>query len=95
MCEKNARYARDVAEKFRLGESPADFPKEDYETEWDNRFTESDLNEIGPADSASRVGPGRSNARRPSRPGRAEPRSGPASRGGLLRQVLDQLTGKR
>jgi hypothetical protein len=47
MCEKNARYARDVAEKFRLGESPADFPKEDYETEWDNRFTESDLNEIG------------------------------------------------
>jgi hypothetical protein len=47
MCEKNARYARDVAEKFRLGESPADFPKEDYETEWDNRFKEDDLNEIG------------------------------------------------
>ncbi|MCU1423505.1 MAG: hypothetical protein JWN36_3156 [Microbacteriaceae bacterium] len=47
MCEKNARYARDVAEKFRLGESPSDFPKEDYETDWDNRFKEDDLNEIG------------------------------------------------
>jgi len=47
MCEKNARYARDVAEKFRLGESPADFPKEDYETDWDDRFKEDELNEIG------------------------------------------------
>ena len=47
MCEKNARYAADVAERFRLGESPTDFPKEDYEVEWTNRFSETDLNEIG------------------------------------------------
>lgn len=47
MCEKNARYATDVAERFRRGESPSDFPKEDYEVEWTNRFAEADLNEIG------------------------------------------------
>lgn len=32
MCAKNAKYAADVAQRFRLGESPSDFPKEDYET---------------------------------------------------------------
>lgn len=47
MCAKNAAYAENVAERFRLGESPTDFPKEDYETDWDNRFKEDDLNEIG------------------------------------------------
>jgi len=47
LCAKNAAYAQDVAERFRRGESPADFPKEDYETEWGNRFSESQLNEIG------------------------------------------------
>ncbi len=47
MCEKNARYAADVAERFRLGESPSDFPREDYEVEWSNRFGERDLNETG------------------------------------------------
>lgn len=47
MCAKNAAYAQNVAERFRLGESPTDFPKEDYETEWENRFKEDELNEIG------------------------------------------------
>ena len=47
MCAKNATYADNVAERFRLGESPTDFPKEDYETDWENRFKEDDLNEIG------------------------------------------------
>lgn len=47
MCAKNARYAKDVAERFRRGESPADFPKEDYEVDWDNRFREDQLNQIG------------------------------------------------
>jgi NADPH-dependent curcumin reductase CurA len=47
MCAKNEAYAQDVAERLRLGESPSDFPKEDYETDWDNRFKENDLNEFG------------------------------------------------
>lgn len=47
MCEKNARYATDVAERFRRRESLSDFPQEDYEVEWTNRFGEADLNEIG------------------------------------------------
>jgi hypothetical protein len=47
MCAKNAAYAKDVLERFRRGESPADFPKEDYEAEWANRFQEDQLNEIG------------------------------------------------
>lgn len=47
MCAKNAEYAENVRERFRLGESPTDFPKEDYEVEWTNRFHEDNLNEIG------------------------------------------------
>jgi hypothetical protein len=47
MCAKNAAYARDVADRFRRGESPADFPKEDYEVTWENRFREEQLNQIG------------------------------------------------
>jgi hypothetical protein len=47
MCAKNAKYSADVADRFREGLSPADFPAEHYEVEWANRFHESDLNEIG------------------------------------------------
>ncbi|MCI9889989.1 DUF1479 domain-containing protein [Micrococcales bacterium 31B] len=47
MCEKNMKYARDVAERFLRGESPSDFPKEDYEVSWAGRFDRSQLNEIG------------------------------------------------
>jgi hypothetical protein len=47
MCEKNLAYARSVAQAFVRGESPADFPKEDYEAKWDNRFKVENLNAIG------------------------------------------------
>lgn len=47
MCAKNAAYAADVAERFRRGESPRDFPEEHYEASWEDRFRESDLNEVG------------------------------------------------
>jgi len=29
------------------GASPGDFPREDYEATWENRFTVADLNEHG------------------------------------------------
>lgn len=47
MCEKNARYAARVAEDFKAGRSPGDFPEEHYETDWQDRFTEGELNEVG------------------------------------------------
>ncbi len=46
-CAKNAAYADLVREAFRAGRSPFDFPTEDYEATWPNRFAESDLNDIG------------------------------------------------
>jgi hypothetical protein len=46
-CAKNERYARSVREAFLAGRSPSDFPDENYEVEWPNRFHEADLNEIG------------------------------------------------
>ena len=46
-CAKNARYAETVRTALRDGRSPADFPAEDYETNWTGRFTEADLNDIG------------------------------------------------
>ncbi|MEV0947410.1 DUF1479 domain-containing protein [Rhodococcus sp. NPDC049939] len=47
MCEKNADYARKVAQRFLSGASPDDFPGEDYEVGWTDRFAEKDLNLIG------------------------------------------------
>ncbi|MCC3701596.1 DUF1479 domain-containing protein [Rouxiella badensis] len=47
LCEKNVEYAKKVAQAFARGGSPADFPKEDYEAEWQNRFKPQDLNAIG------------------------------------------------
>ncbi|CAA9410876.1 MAG: Uncharacterized protein YbiU [uncultured Propionibacteriaceae bacterium] len=46
-CNKNAEYAKSVLAAFLAGKSPSDFPAEDYEVDWPNRFTEADLNEIG------------------------------------------------
>ncbi|MCW2803257.1 MAG: hypothetical protein QOF52_2332 [Propionibacteriaceae bacterium] len=46
-CAKNAEYASSVREAFLAGNSPSDFPEENYEASWPNRFTEADLNEIG------------------------------------------------
>lgn len=47
LCEKNLAYAHKVAQAFREGRSPADFPREDYEAQWKDRFTENDLNAHG------------------------------------------------
>lgn len=46
-CKKNAAYASSVLAAFRAGNSPADFPEENYEAAWPDRFTEADLNQIG------------------------------------------------
>ncbi|WP_371239689.1 DUF1479 domain-containing protein [Pantoea sp. KPR_PJ] len=47
LCEKNRLCARQVAEALAHGRSPADFPPEDYETGWRDRFTLEDLNANG------------------------------------------------
>ena len=47
MCEKNRAYARLVAQALEQGRSPADFPPEDYEAGWQQRFMLDDLNQNG------------------------------------------------
>lgn len=47
LCDRNLAYAHKVAESLEKGSSPADFPREDYEINWKNRFTAADLNSIG------------------------------------------------
>ena len=47
LCEKNLAYAHSVADALDKGTSPADFPREDYEQQWQSRFTTADLNDIG------------------------------------------------
>ena len=49
MCQKNMRYAKDVFRAFAQGASPDDFPREDYETTWEGRFTLERLNALGRA----------------------------------------------
>lgn len=44
MCDKNRVYAHKVRAALDLGVSPGDFPREDYETDWRDRFTPADLN---------------------------------------------------
>jgi hypothetical protein len=46
-CTKNEAYAAQVREAFESGRSPSDFPAEDYEVSWPDRFTPDQLNEIG------------------------------------------------
>jgi hypothetical protein len=46
-CAKNEAYVASVREAFAGGTSPADFPAEDYEASWPNRFSPADLNAIG------------------------------------------------
>ena len=46
-CPRNEAYAPQVREAFLTGSSPSDFPAEDYERTWGNRFGVDDLNEIG------------------------------------------------
>ena len=46
-CAKNDAYAALVREAFLAGNSPYDFPEENYEAGWSNRFGVDQLNEIG------------------------------------------------
>ncbi|HEU5267598.1 MAG TPA: DUF1479 domain-containing protein [Jatrophihabitans sp.] len=46
-CPRNEQYAASVRAAFRAGSSPTDFPAENYEQDWPNRFREDDLNAIG------------------------------------------------
>ncbi|MDX6300711.1 MAG: hypothetical protein QOF53_1925 [Nocardioidaceae bacterium] len=46
-CPRNEQYAASVREAFSTGSSPGDFPAEDYETTWTNRFGRDQLNETG------------------------------------------------
>ena len=46
-CAKNDAYAALVREAFLAGNSPYDFPEENYEAGWPNRFGVDQLNEIG------------------------------------------------
>jgi Protein of unknown function (DUF1479) len=46
-CPRNERYSASVREAFAAGSSPSDFPAEDYERAWGNRFTEASLNANG------------------------------------------------
>ncbi|MCI1900757.1 MAG: DUF1479 domain-containing protein [Enterobacter sp.] len=44
LCEKNLAYAKKVKAALETGASPGDFPREDYEKSWQDRFTVNDLN---------------------------------------------------
>ncbi len=48
-CAKNEVYSASVLAAFRAGNSPSDFPAENYEAGWPDRFAESELNDIGRA----------------------------------------------
>ncbi len=46
-CPRNETYAASVRAAFLAGSSPADFPAENYEEQWSNRFTADQLNQTG------------------------------------------------
>ena len=46
-CPRNEAYASSVREAFITGSSPSDFPDENYERSWPNRFHFDDLNAVG------------------------------------------------
>jgi hypothetical protein len=46
-CPRNEAYAPSVREALRTGSSPSDFPDENYERDWPNRFSVDGLNAIG------------------------------------------------
>jgi Protein of unknown function (DUF1479) len=46
-CPRNEAYAASVRKAFITGSSPSDFPDEDYERSWPNRFQLDDLNAVG------------------------------------------------
>jgi hypothetical protein len=46
-CKKNLEYSKKQAQKFLRGKSPPDFAPEDYEINYKNRATVSDLTSLG------------------------------------------------
>jgi hypothetical protein len=46
-CPRNEQYAASVREAFLTGSSPTDFPAENYERSWPDRFHLDDLNQTG------------------------------------------------
>ena len=46
-CPRNEEYAATVRESFLTGSSPSDFPQEDYERGWADRFGVDELNDTG------------------------------------------------
>jgi hypothetical protein len=46
-CPRNERYSAKVREAFLSGSSPSDFPDENYERTWPNRFQRDNLNATG------------------------------------------------
>jgi len=46
-CPRNEEYSANVREAFLAGSSPSDFPEENYERTWGNRFAVEDLNATG------------------------------------------------
>ncbi len=46
-CARNEEYAANVRESFLTGSSPSDFPEEDYERGWTDRFGVDELNDTG------------------------------------------------
>ncbi|MFT4165973.1 MAG: DUF1479 family protein [Microlunatus sp.] len=47
LCTKNVNYQTKVREAFLAGNSPYDFPEENYEASWPNRYSVDQLNDIG------------------------------------------------
>mgnify|MGYP001157637644 FL=1 len=47
LCAKNLAYAEQVRDALAAGASPGDFPREDYEADWEDRFTPGALNAHG------------------------------------------------
>jgi uncharacterized protein DUF1479 len=46
-CPRNEQYAKAFREAFIAGSSPSDFPDENYERDWPDRFRLEDLNNTG------------------------------------------------
>jgi Protein of unknown function (DUF1479) len=46
-CPRNEQYVPSVRAAFSTGSSPSDFPAEDNERSWPDRFPVGDLNETG------------------------------------------------
>ena len=46
-CPRNEQYAVNVREAFVTGSSPSDFPEENYERGWSDRFGIDELNGTG------------------------------------------------